>query len=85
MGIFENERIASDSAYEFLDIAKCFQEEEIDTPLLKRFGLFSKYLPRVFDRGTVRCRTTPSGPIEPAIRTSCLAASRASRAILTPR
>ena len=75
-----------DRRHKFVGIAESFQDKKIHAAFFERLGLLAKNFLEMF-RAWPRAhrRKMPSGPIDPAIRTSCRAASRASRAIFTPR
>jgi len=67
-----------DRRRELFEIAEGFQNEKIHAAFFERFRLLSKKFPGIDPPALhVLAELAPSGPIEPAIRTSCLAASRA--------
>ena len=85
-GSAENERIASIAGSSTFEVRKRLQNEEIHAALFQRQRLLAVNRREFPPRGSSRMPgPMPSGPIEPAMSTSCAAASRASRAIFTPR
>ena len=84
-GNFENDRIASiatSNSSTSLNVSSMNRS----TPRSSSAPACSRKIAKISSGAISRtCRTAPTGPIDPAIKTSCLAASRASRAIFTPR
>ncbi len=62
-----------DCRQQFLGIAERLQNEKIHAAFLERLGLFAKDFPDMFRQAPrAPAGRRPSGPIDPAIRTSCL-------------
>ena len=74
-----------DCGEQLVEVAESFNDEEIDAAFFESAGLLFENREDLFMWQVADLGADTRGPIEPAIRVSSLAASRASRAILTPR
>ncbi len=74
-----------DGREQLVEIAESFEDEEIDAALFESSGLLFENREYLVIAQIANLAHDAERSIEPAMRTSCLAASRASRAILTPR
>ena len=81
IGSDETLRTASIAALELLELEEGLDREEVDAAAFEHRGLLGEDLGAL---GAWNVPGSPSGPIEPAMKTSRPAISRASRASLTP-